>query len=129
SWNLFINSGFTDEGGGVANSFHFYRAVIFFLIPAPASVAWFIVLHLFFGAAGVYYCCRLIGVSRLAAFFGGLIFALAPENASLINAGHVIKIATICFAPWAFFSLEKAFQSRRLFWFMATGVILAFQFF
>jgi hypothetical protein len=129
TWDVYVNSGLTDEGGGICTKFHFYRALLFFFIPAPASVAWFIVLHLFLGAAGTYGCCRLLGLSRPASFLGGLIFALAPENASLINAGHVIKIATICIAPWAFWSFEKAFQSRRLFWFMATSVILAFQFF
>jgi hypothetical protein len=128
-WNIFVNSGVTDEGGGIAGQFHLYRQLIFYLFPAPACVAWFIALQLFFGAAGVYFCCRLIGASRIAAFLGGLIFALAPENASLINAGHVIKIATITFAPWAFWSFEKAFQTRRVLWFMATSVILAFQFF
>jgi membrane protein YfhO len=129
SWDIYTNGGTTDEGGNAAGSLHFYRSLLFHFLPAPASVAWFIVLHLFFGAAGVYCYCRLIGTSRPAAALGGLVFALAPENASLINAGHVIKIATICFAPWAFWGCEKAFQSRRLFWFMATGVILAFQFF
>jgi hypothetical protein len=128
-WDIYVNGGTTDEGGNAAANFHFYRQLLFHFLPAPASVAWFIVLHLFFGAAGVYAYCRLIGTSRSAAVLGGLIFALAPENASLINAGHVIKIATICFAPWAFWSFEKAFQSRRLVWFMATSVILVFQFF
>ncbi len=129
SWDIYVNSGLTDEGGGISSRFHIYRGLLFYLLPAPASVAWFIVLHLFLGAVGTYSYCRLIGTSRPAAFLGGLIFALAPENASLINAGHVIKIATICFAPWAFWCFEMAFQKRRLVWFMATSVILAFQFF
>src|SRR6266545_4515351 len=87
-WNIFINGGVTDEGGGVANHFHFYRNLLYYLLPLASSVAWFIVLHLFLGAAGVYFCWRLIGASRPAAFLGGLIFALSPETASLINAGH-----------------------------------------
>lgn len=128
-WNLFINGGFTDLGGNLSVHFHFYRKLIFLLIPPPASVAWFIVLHLYAGAVGVYCYCRLLSVSRIAAILAALIFALAPETASLINAGHVIKIATICFAPWGFWSLENGFQSRRPVWFMATSMILAFQFF
>lgn len=128
-WDIYHNSGLTDEGGGIANRFHFYRGLLFFLIQSPASVAWFIVLHFCFGATGVYYFSRLIGIGRPGAFFAGLVFVLSPESASLINAGHVIKIATICIAPWAFWGLEQAFQRRRLVWFMATSVILAFQFF
>lgn len=129
SWNPYLNSGATVEGGDVSLNFLLWRNLIFWLIPAPANVAWFIVLHLFFGACGTYLCCRAIGASRLASFAGGLVFALAPEIASLINAGHVMKIATISFAPWAFYLLERGFQTRRLVFFLTTGFVLAFQFF
>lgn len=129
AWNLFINSGYSVEGGDASMAFLIWKQLIFWAIPAPASVAWFIVLHIFFGAAGTFFCCRAIGASRLAAFLGGLIFALAPEIASLINAGHVMKIATISYAPWAFYFLERGFQSRRLIFFLTTAIVLAFQFF
>lgn len=129
SWDLFTNSGTTNEGGMSSMQFLLHLPLILHFFPAPSSVAWFIVLHLFFGAAGVYCYCRLIGTSRIAALFAACVFALATENASLINAGHVMKIATIAYAPWAFFCLEKGFVSKRLFWFMATAFVLALQFF
>lgn len=128
-WNMFVNSGHTNEGGMASLQFLLFQRLIFWLFPAPASVAWYIVLHLFIGAAGTYCYCRLIGTSRFAALLGGLIFAIAPENASLINAGHVMKIATISFAPWAFYFFEKGFQTRRLIFFLTTAVVLAYQFF
>jgi hypothetical protein len=128
-WNMNVNSGLTLEGGGVSAQFLFLRNLIFWLIPAPENVAWYMVFHLFIGAAGTYCCCRLIGAGRLASLLGGLIFALATENASLINAGHVMKIATISFAPWVFYFLEKGFKTRRVFYFLATALVLAFQFF
>jgi hypothetical protein len=128
-WDPFVNSGFTNEGGALSTQFLFLRNLVFWLFPSPESVAWYIVFHLFVGAAGTYCYCRLIGASRLAAFLGGLIFAVAPENASLINAGHVMKIATISFAPWAFFFFEKGLQTRRLIFFLTTGLVLAYQFF
>lgn len=128
-WNMLVNSGLTLEGGGVSGQFLFLRNLIFWIFPAPENVAWYIVFHLFFGAAGTYCCCRLIGAGRLASLLGGLIFALATENASLINAGHVMKIATISFAPWVFYFLEKGFQTRRIFYFLATATFLAYQFF
>ena len=95
----------------------------------PESIAWFFVIHLFFGAAGLYCYCRLIGASHVASFLAGLIFAVSPENASLINAGHIMKIATMSFAPWCFYFLEKGFQTRRIFFFLTTALVLAFQFF
>jgi hypothetical protein len=129
SWDMLTNSGSTNEGGMSSMQFLLHLPLILHFFPAPSSVAWFIVLHLFFGAAGVYYYCRLIGTSRIAAFFAAIIFALATENASLINAGHVMKIATISYAPWAFFCLEKGFLRTRVFWFLATACVLALQFF
>jgi hypothetical protein len=129
TWDMFVNGGTSEGGGTLSMQFLFYRSLLFWLLPAPANVAWFMVLHLFFGAAGTYLYCRVIGAGRLASFLGGLIFALAPENASLINAGHVQKIATISFAPWAFYFFERGFQSRKLIFFLTTGLVLAFQFF
>ncbi|MEA5115598.1 MAG: YfhO family protein [Geobacteraceae bacterium] len=129
AWDLYINSGTSDGGGTLSMQFLLYRSLLFWLLPLPSSIAWFMVLHLFFGAAGTYCLCRIVGAGRLASFLGGLVFALAPENASLINAGHVQKIATISFAPWAFYFFEKGFKTRRLIFFLATGVVLAFQFF
>ncbi len=128
-WDPYQNSGMTTEGGWVSQQFLVAKTLIFWLIPQPVSIAWFMVLNLIFGGIGTYCCCRLIGASRLASFAGGLIFAIAPENSSLINAGHVLKIATICFAPWVFYCYEQAVRSRRLFWFLTTGMVLAFQFF
>lgn len=128
-WNMYQNSGVTTEGGWVSQQFLVVKTVIFWLIPPPASVAWFMVLNLIFGGCGAYLCCRLIGTSRLAALLGGFVFALAPENASLINAGHVLKIATICFAPWVFYCYERAVLSKKLIWYLTTAMVLAFQFF
>ena len=128
-WNIYYNSGLSNEGGFASMQFLFWKTLLFNLIPPPANVAWFIVLHLFVGAAGVYCCCRLVGASRIASFLGGLVFALAPEMVSLINAGHVMKMATIVYAPWAFYFLEKGFSTRRVIFFLTTGIVLAFQFF
>lgn len=128
-WDLYVNSGHTVGGGYVSIGLLFYKNLIFWIFPLPASVAWFIVLHLFFGGCGVYLYCRAVEASRAGSLFAALIFALAPEIASLINAGHVMKIATIAWAPWAFWCLEKGFRTRRTVWFMGCAVTLAFQFF
>ena len=129
SWDLNENGGGTVGGGTLSMQFLLYRSLLFSLIPLPVNIAWFIVFHLFFAGAGTYLFCRLIGAGRFAAFLAALVFAVAPENASLINAGHVQKIATISFAPWAFYFLERGYQSRRVLMFMASAVVLAFQFF
>ena len=128
-WDIMINSGNTDEGGSLTSQLLFNRSLLFSLLPPPASVAWFIVLQFFVGAVGVYYYCRTIGVSRTGSFLGILVVAFATENVSLINAGHVMKIATLTIAPWAFYFLERGFQTRRVIFFLATSFVLAFQFF
>jgi hypothetical protein len=129
SWDIYSNSGNTLLGGEVGSQLVNLTNLVYYFIPLPSAVAWFIVLHFFFGAAGLYLYCRLIGVSRLPALFGGLLFALAPEMATLINAGHVLKIATISVAPWSFYFLERGFRTRRSIFFLSTGMVLAVQFF
>lgn len=128
-WNPYINSGHTNNGGMVSMQFQYLYRLIFGLVPPPASVAWFMVLHLFIGGVGLYYYCRLVDCSRTAALLGAIVFALCTENMSLINAGHVMKIATIAHAPWVFYFLEKGFRSGRWFHYLTAGMVLAFQFF
>jgi hypothetical protein len=129
NWDIYGNSGNTLLGGEVGSQLVNLSNVVYYFFPLPSAVAWFIVLHFFFGASGVYCYCRIIGIGRLPAFLGGLVFALAPEMATLINAGHVLKVATISVAPWAFYFLERGFRTRRTIFFLGTGVVLAFQFF
>lgn len=129
AWDWLTNGGTTEGGGTISLQLLYYRSFLFWLLPLPTSIAWFMVLHLFFGGLGTYCYCRVIGLKPLAALGAGLLFALAPEQASLINAGHVQKIATISFAPWIFCCLEKGMLTRRLVWFLATSVLLALQFF
>lgn len=128
-WSTYINSGSTNMGGMASMQFLLHHRWIYWLLSPPSSVAWFIVLHLFFGAAGTYCYCRAVGCSRVASLLGGLIFALSTENASLINAGHVLKIATISFAPWAFYALERGYRTLKPIYFFTAAMILAFQFF
>ncbi|MDD2540647.1 MAG: YfhO family protein, partial [Desulfuromonadaceae bacterium] len=129
NWDIYGNSGNTLLGGGVGTQFVHLTNLVYYFFPLPSAVAWFIVLHFYFGAVALYLYCRLIGVGRIPALLGGLVFALAPEMATLINAGHVLKVATISIAPWAFYFLERGFRSRRAIFFLTTGVVLAFQFF
>lgn len=128
-WDIFGNSGNTLLGGEVGTQFMRLVNLVYYFIPLPSAVAWFIVFHFFIGSAGLYFYCRFIGVSHVSSLLAGLIFALAPEMGSLINAGHVLKIATISMAPWAFYFLEKGFQRRKVIWFMTTALVLALQFF
>lgn len=129
NWDIYGNSGNTLLGGEVGSQLVNLSNLVYYFFPLPSAVAWFIVLHFFLGAAGLYFYCRLIGVGRFPAFLSALVFALAPEMATLINAGHVLKIATISVAPWAFYFLERGYRTRRTIFFLSTGVILAFQFF
>lgn len=128
-WDIYTNSGYTREGGGQTGQFLFALGLIFKFFPLPSSVAWFIVFHFFIAGFGMYCYCRLIGISLISSFIGALIFVLSPELVTLINAGHVMKIATISIAPWGFYFLEKGFKTERVFYFIAAGLLLAFQFF
>ena len=42
TWSMLINSGSSEGGGTLSMQFLFYRNLIFWLIPSPANVAWFV---------------------------------------------------------------------------------------
>lgn len=128
-WEPLNDGGRTLEGGWNAIGLLFHRYLIQHLLPFPTSIAWLAVLSLAWGGIGSYCYCRLIGIGRLGSFAAGLLFALATENASLINAGHIQKIEAIAWAPWVLFFLEKGVRERRLFPYAMTALMLAIQFF
>ena len=128
-WDLYNNGGRAGEGGGNALQLLYYRLFVYQYFPFPSSISWLAVLSLLWGGIGTYFYCRLIGVSRFAAFAAGLLFAYCAENATLINAGHTQKIETISWFPWVMLYLEKALQSRRFYHYALTALMLAIQFF
>jgi hypothetical protein len=128
-WSPLSDGGRTLEGGWNAIGLLFHRYLIQHFFPFPSSIAWLAVLSLCWGGIGTYFYSRLIGVGRFGAFVAGLLFALCTENASLINAGHIQKIETICWFPWVLLFMEKALRSDRLFHYAMTALMLALQFF
>ncbi|HTP64268.1 MAG TPA: hypothetical protein VMJ66_02675 [Geobacteraceae bacterium] len=128
-WDPLSDGGRTLEGGWNAIGLLFHRYLIQHFFPFPASIAWLAVLAMCWGSVGTFAFCRLIGVGRFGAFAAGMLYVLCPENASLINAGHIQKLEAICWFPWVFFFLEKALRSGRLFPYAMTALMLALQFF
>ncbi len=128
-WYPLSDGGRTAEGGWNSVSLLFYRVLFFQYFPFPASIVWIAVLSLIWGGIGTFFYCRLIGIGRFGAFAAGLLFALCTENASLLNAGHIQKIETLCWFPWVLLFLEKSLRSGRLFHYAMTALILAVQFF
>jgi hypothetical protein len=129
NWEPFDNGGRAGEGGGNALSLLFYRTFVYQYFPFPSSIAWLAVLSLIWGGIGTYYYCRSIGLSRFSSFAAGFLFAYCAENVTLINAGHMQKIETISWFPWAILYLEKALQSRRFYHYALCALFLAIQFF
>lgn len=127
-WQADLNFG-TD--GYIGSVIHYlpWRLLNYFIFPMPASIAWEMAIHLIFAGIGTFLYCRVIGLNRYSAFLAGIFFILSSEIITLINAGHVGKIATITWIPWIFLTLEKGFQERRPFYFLLTGGVLALQFF
>ena len=129
SWEPLVDGGRTLEGGWNAIGLLFHRYLIQHFFPFPASIAWLAVLAMCWGSVGTFKYCRLIGVGRFGAFTAGLIYVLCTENASLINAGHIQKLESICWFPWVLLFMEKSLRSGRLFHYAMTALMLAIQFF
>jgi hypothetical protein len=128
-WDLLTGGGRTLEGGWNALGLLFHRYLIEHFFPFPTNIAWLAVLAMCWGAAGTFTFCRLIGVGRVGSLIAALIYVLGTENISLINAGHIQKLESICWFPWVLLCFEKALRSGRLFHYALTALVLALQFF
>lgn len=127
-WQADLNFG-TDGTNGSVIHYLPWRILNYLIFPIPASIAWEMALHLIFAGIGTFLYCRVIGLNRYSSFLAAIFFILSSELITLINAGHVGKIATITWIPWVFLALEKGFQERRPFYFLLAGGALALQFF
>jgi hypothetical protein len=86
------------------------------------------VIYLFFAflaATGTFLFLRTKGLSRPAAFLGGLALGLNGHFLTLLNAGHLGKFELMAGFAFTLFSLEKAIQTRRAIWFALCGAFFA----
>jgi hypothetical protein len=122
-WNPYIFNGVPYQTGVHSLA---YPGTILGLI---FSTAWEIKLTLFIHLALALFfmaaLLRSLRYSLLAAYLGGMVYALSGFAASHLYAGHVDMITTYAFAPLVLWSSECALRRRGAGWTILAGLALA----
>jgi hypothetical protein len=73
-------------------------ALIYYVFPMPASLMWFVLVHLVISGAGAYYMMRVWGARRPAAAFAAFAWAFSPVFVSIVD--FVSFITSLAWLPW-----------------------------
>lgn len=125
-WQPYLFGGMPFIDGMHGDIFYPLSLLLWFL-DARDMWGWKMALHIFL--AGVFtflWLRRGLGLSRGAAFFGGLVYMMGADLVSLVLPGGDGKLFVSALAPLAFFLTERAVRSGRLadFAFFALGITL-----
>ncbi|MCS6802099.1 MAG: YfhO family protein [Chloroflexota bacterium] len=96
-------------------------------LPAPRAITVHTVLHIALAGIGMYAFCRLsVGLDRLGAIVGGLVFMLSGFLSG--QTGHPNQLAASAWIPIIFVLYEQACRRKSVPLVLAAGVALAAQF-
>lgn len=96
-------------------------------LPAPQAITVQTVLHVSLAGIGMYAFCRLsVGLDRLGALVGGLVFMLSGFLSA--QTGHPNQLAASAWIPIVFVLYEQACRRKSIPLVLAAGLALALQF-
>ncbi|NTU97232.1 MAG: hypothetical protein HGA62_05365 [Chlorobiaceae bacterium] len=71
-------------------------------------------LHLVFGALGLFFLLRSLRIEFLAALFGGAVFMLNPFLTVMLVHGHGSQLMTAAYMPWMIWATGRVFERGKL---------------
>jgi hypothetical protein len=85
--------------------------------------------HLGFAACGVMRLLRSEGATPVAAFLGGIAFAVTPKLVGHVGLGHLTLVEAVCWTPWILLAIRRAIDGAlepagRLWRFGVAGALL-----
>jgi hypothetical protein len=125
-WNPLLFGGLPFVEGMHGDIFYPPSLAMFFL-DARAMWGWKMALHIFLAGMFTYlFLRRGLGLDRLAAFFGGLVFMMGADLVSLVLPGGDGKLFVSALAPLVFWLAERAVARQRVadFAYFALGIAL-----
>jgi hypothetical protein len=103
----------------------YYPNVLFNLFHAGGTLLE--LLHLLFGAMGVFLLLRGLRIDFIAALFGGAIFMLNPYMTVMLVHGHGSQLMTAAYMPWMLWSTGRVFEKGKLMDAGLLAIIAGFQ--
>jgi hypothetical protein len=71
-----------------------------FLLPSRIGISWYVVLHTWLAAVGMWMYVRIMGGSRLGSILAAISFGFSGFVAARLWAGHIGLLATFTWLPW-----------------------------
>ena len=127
-WNPYIFGGMP-----LLASFSFHilypGSWIFFFMSTEFATGYLYVLHFCLMGIFFFYYAKDLGLSRQAAFVGGLLLTFNLHCISLVYPGHGGKVITVTYLPLAMMLLDRAFRSRPAYHLTLLGLVVGLMFY
>jgi len=104
-------------------------SILYLLMPLYRAIGWTFVFHTVLAGVSAYAAARSLKLDRWSSSVTGFSFMLTGFVMSMLHEGHDGRMFSMVLIPLAFALLERGLSSRKLGWFLAMGLIVAFQIF
>jgi hypothetical protein len=92
------------------------------VLPSQIGISWYIVLHTWLAAFGMWLYVRAMGGSRLGALLAAITFGFSGFVAARLWAGHIGLLATFTWLPWMLLATVWSLKRGHLWSAVVAGV-------
>lgn len=124
-WTPNVLAGFPLFAEGHVATFYPIYLVLFRLLAPHYAISYAMLLHLVWGAIGMYTCARSIGSSRASAFLAAFVFSF--NGMMLEKLYHTPIIVASAWLPWLIFFQDRFQRTRAAIWFFFAALTIGVQ--
>ncbi len=111
-------------------SFFYLPNIIFLLFPIGSTFIITFLLHIFWGALGIYFISRkILKLSEISSLFTVLLFIFSPKLAGFLEAGHPGLIESYSWIPYVIMGTLMLAKSHQKIWILLLSISLSAIFF
>ena len=92
------------------------------LLPSHIGISWYVVLHIWMAALGMWLYVRIMGGNRLGSALAAVTFGFSGFVASRVWAGHIGLLATFTWLPWLLLATVWSLRRKELWAAVVAGV-------
>lgn len=123
-WDPYIFSGIPFLAGQHADLFY-PTSLLRLIFPPYLILNWNFIIHTFLAGLFMYIFLLSLGLKRVTSFVVGVSYMFAGTITSLAYSGHDSKVIIASLLPAFFWTLFRAAETGKLFWFILGGIFLS----